>query len=576
MNTISDKDTIKTVMSDLKAGKYVIPRFQREFVWPAKKIVYLAESLDRNFPIGVITSWRTNRDTFGGRNGVIEALSNNGTKNDIKLIIDGQQRITSIAILYFANEIALLIKNNPNLFSKKISKTINDAIKGVILYKERFYERSKFLEMCEDMGMSRMEANEQAALHAIYNDDVNEKLRARIDKYPIFMHVIENADLGSIIDVFRAMNRKTIALTHVELMNGSMFNSSDDKFDLLNFINTSNVRWSHFGKIKNELFVILIKIYSDLSIQRRYEVSYKTPTLVEWANVNERVNSFLERKAQFQDAVSDTISVFERKLNIYTIAGIPKDVYFLVVFSVVCKIGVRDSKFETILNESIWHVSKRLAKGDYASSPNAKAMEDINKYVMALIDGQTPTKTFDIDDESIKQKLKSEFKNVSYGSKTFWLYKLSISILAGNGPRKFFEDGAVAVTPTGTSAKLVDVHHLIPTKSQMSQKFSLLPARLNRLGNLAIVDPDENRKRISAKDIDDYIDAASFTHSSDEDFKNVLNSHYMSVRDTKELINIYQNESGSTKFHRVLDEFWQNREAKIFKSLKRKFFGYLD
>lgn len=72
-------------------GKLNIPEFQRRFVWTPEKAKEFVDSLWRGYPIGVILLWESAynspRTAMGG--------------DDQKLwIIDGQQRITSLALLF--------------------------------------------------------------------------------------------------------------------------------------------------------------------------------------------------------------------------------------------------------------------------------------------------------------------------------------------------------------------------------------------------------------------------------------------------------------------------------------------
>ncbi|RLI75276.1 hypothetical protein DRO97_03770, partial [Archaeoglobales archaeon] len=81
---------IKEVIKEIELGAYNIPEFQRAFVWSSQKVRDLAESIWKDYPIGSIIVWK-------GEN--IPQLS---TSHSIvtKWVIDGQQRLTAICILF--------------------------------------------------------------------------------------------------------------------------------------------------------------------------------------------------------------------------------------------------------------------------------------------------------------------------------------------------------------------------------------------------------------------------------------------------------------------------------------------
>ena len=65
-------------------GHYDIPEFQREFVWKPSQVAELADSLSRGYPIGCLIVWSAN---------------NSESKMPI-YIVDGQQRITALCIMF--------------------------------------------------------------------------------------------------------------------------------------------------------------------------------------------------------------------------------------------------------------------------------------------------------------------------------------------------------------------------------------------------------------------------------------------------------------------------------------------
>lgn len=83
---------VKQLVEDYRAGRIVIPEFQREYVWQRSKAPRLIDSLYRGFPISSFLLWQSNEETRARRRDPRprrSALMN--------WLIDGQQRIITLS-----------------------------------------------------------------------------------------------------------------------------------------------------------------------------------------------------------------------------------------------------------------------------------------------------------------------------------------------------------------------------------------------------------------------------------------------------------------------------------------------
>jgi hypothetical protein len=78
-------------IDDATLGILNVPEFQRKFVWRPSKVADLVDSLWRGYPIGTLLLWESSYDSPQ------TALGDQGRK---LWIVDGQQRVTSLAILF--------------------------------------------------------------------------------------------------------------------------------------------------------------------------------------------------------------------------------------------------------------------------------------------------------------------------------------------------------------------------------------------------------------------------------------------------------------------------------------------
>ena len=78
-------------IDDATLGILNVPEFQRKFVWRPSKVSDLVDSLWRGYPIGTLLLWESSYDSPR------TALGDQGRK---LWIVDGQQRVTSLALLF--------------------------------------------------------------------------------------------------------------------------------------------------------------------------------------------------------------------------------------------------------------------------------------------------------------------------------------------------------------------------------------------------------------------------------------------------------------------------------------------
>lgn len=86
---------ISNILSSLETGNIAIPEIQRPFVWKSKKVTDLIDSLYHSYPIGYIIIWQK-PDV---------RLKDGSNSNAKDVIIDGQQRITSLKAALLGEEV---------------------------------------------------------------------------------------------------------------------------------------------------------------------------------------------------------------------------------------------------------------------------------------------------------------------------------------------------------------------------------------------------------------------------------------------------------------------------------------
>ena len=101
----STKESLKDILEEIGKGKIQLPDFQRGWVWDDDHIRDLLVSIGRSFPIGAVMLLEAGGDVhFATRpvEGLEEKLPN--SKAPEKLILDGQQRLTTLTQAIFLKE----------------------------------------------------------------------------------------------------------------------------------------------------------------------------------------------------------------------------------------------------------------------------------------------------------------------------------------------------------------------------------------------------------------------------------------------------------------------------------------
>ena len=100
--------TVGELVMKIRSGELRLPAMQRRYVWPATRVRDLMDSLYRNYPSGTILAWETDteaptRDFAVGQ----------GTERAHRLLLDGQQRLTSLSAILRGEPISVRGKRRP-------------------------------------------------------------------------------------------------------------------------------------------------------------------------------------------------------------------------------------------------------------------------------------------------------------------------------------------------------------------------------------------------------------------------------------------------------------------------------
>src|SRR5262249_13523257 len=92
----STKAALPDVIKDIVAGKIQLPDFQRGWVWDDNHVRSLLVSIARSFPVGAVMLLETGGDVRFQVRPIENVVFDGKIPEPEKLILDGQQRLTSV------------------------------------------------------------------------------------------------------------------------------------------------------------------------------------------------------------------------------------------------------------------------------------------------------------------------------------------------------------------------------------------------------------------------------------------------------------------------------------------------
>ena len=112
---------ISDLIENYRAGKVVIPEFQRDYVWKPSKAALLLDSLYQGFPISSLLLWQSDETVKNRPN-----VPNPSRTSQVNWLIDGQQRVRTLEKIFTGDEIEVVFHPDLNKFQLASTATRKD------------------------------------------------------------------------------------------------------------------------------------------------------------------------------------------------------------------------------------------------------------------------------------------------------------------------------------------------------------------------------------------------------------------------------------------------------------------
>ena len=200
---------VATILNLIDVGEYGLPEFQRGYVWSREQVRHFMSSLYHENPVGSLLIWTTNTDA--DVRGDVESSAGN-----IKLIVDGQQRITTLYGIR-RGKAPPFFRGNPNSFLNLYFNL--DGAKGEEF---EFYGPVKMKDNPRWVSVTRVlqEGAVKVFLESGQHDELAlaklNRLEA-VQKKMFHIETITGKDLDEVVDIFNMVNSGGTKLNAADL-----------------------------------------------------------------------------------------------------------------------------------------------------------------------------------------------------------------------------------------------------------------------------------------------------------------------------------------------------------------------
>lgn len=208
-----EREYLREIASKIKSGKYVIPVFQRDFVWKREQVIDLFDSISKGYPIGSIILWKpeNNANTFKAKNILTDEIVEIGSPEFY--ILDGRQRLTTFYGCITKDE------NKSEVFklAYNLERDCFEYSKGrkkeYVLELPDIYDTFSLLNCLQEI-LKNVQDKDKATKYI----EKAKLMNTRLQSYEIGEVMIENCSLDEAGTVFSRINSKGTDISKVSML----------------------------------------------------------------------------------------------------------------------------------------------------------------------------------------------------------------------------------------------------------------------------------------------------------------------------------------------------------------------
>jgi hypothetical protein len=538
MKTTPENQKLLDLIEDARKGKIVLPQFQRNFVWSRDDITALVISILNGHYIGSFLLLNADGENvpFAVRplQGVDLAPSQ---INPESMILDGQQRLTSLHYAFAAPDIPLRWTRYPYRFFLDLNKvTANDLDNAVISERESYcrnllerqYQFEKLIVPMTEIEQWNdwLNAYEQWLVERdkdyyfnqyfkIFKPSWNNLLE-RIRTYQVPTITLpkiqeDNAEsLAEVCTIFEKINSTGVKLSVYDLLTARMYKHKIDLHTLWERAIDTHHLLDHYSEgSSDELGVYILRT---IALLRGLDVKSKTLINLspkgfenDWRKATEFMEKALERMTSID---SDGFGVFDRKWMPYLTMVSP-----LAAMLAATKSKKLDFRAYQLIRRWYWAA---VFRERYAGAVESTMYRDYQDFLQA-------NKNHDFEPNALSEArigiLESQAFSLRTVSRLNSLYRGVICLVALNGAKDFSADDSIQF-------HTLEDHHIFPFAYLKGLKGpdgkSLTAEKMNCVINRTLI-ADETNKKISKKSPSQYLKSMFPSGNADA----ILSTHFI-------------------------------------------------
>ena len=450
-------------------GEVMLPDFQRNFVWARNNIEELICSLLERMFIGTFLIQRVNPTDAPFKVIPIEGadkINGNFIPKPEIIVLDGQQRLTSLFYALYSPDIPLKNTTNPYAFFIDLQKLTIDNIEDVVFsWSKQWREYKLLIDGTGDYKLSELKKEKILPLTFLADESNFWKLW-----YGEFRNLFDEDEAQKIENYL-----KNIIDYQVHVLSIPLTEKPEDIAILFERINRTGIKLSIFD-------LLTARLYKFINLRMEWE------------------NTFNEKYWLKQIASND---IKNTKIPYYIIQGL--------ALSEGMSIKARDIiKIDSItLNKTTWKKAVEILENKILSTKQTKDFKDL---VGWLTDANKPPEAV----TDMRSKLDIMKIDTKYPGSS--IYKGVLNLLFRRGAWDFYEKDKIKF-----SVKDLEDHHIFPRKFLESKNVKV---EKDVVLNRTLILSSTNRK-ISRKAPATYIEEMIRIHGSEEEVKRILEKHFI-------------------------------------------------
>lgn len=285
----ANPEKLLSLVGQAYEGRVVLPEFQRSFVWSREDIEELLVSILQGYFIGTLlildTPPQTSLFPFRLVEGLEKVNPNAHPDNyaTVRLILDGQQRITSLFYALYEPRIPLRNSTNHYLFYLHLNSLLNgnpdEAVRGISSAdSRRLDEMEQMVEKAEAIPFRYFLDKNRSEFYKwlyqkqqIWNDSDKQKIENFHHRFTEFMipvvSVSPELGLENIVNIFERINRTGVSLSLFDLAAARLYVKEIQLRDLWENFKRKNVDLAKH--IKPDFILKIISLWLDKEPRKR-------------------------------------------------------------------------------------------------------------------------------------------------------------------------------------------------------------------------------------------------------------------------------------------------------------------